>query len=328
MPTLSTTSLLLFALLVLIVLWADLHLHRSHKPISFASAAGWSAVWVALAFAFSSYIGFRFGREKAWLFITGYLLQQSLSVDNLFVFMAVFASFGIVNAFHHRVLLYGIVGAVVLRLAFVLFGTSLFVGSSTNDTLRSAVFGLFGLVVFWSAYQMYRALNGCGYRAEDYANHWSVRWARYVMPVHPRLEGHSFFVRRNGRLLVTPLFLCLIVVDAVDLAFSFDSVPAVIAVTRDPFLIVTSNVFAILGLRSMYFLLTAARRFLSHIEKAVVAILLFVGCKLLIEAFRHPLSVVLGRPVEISPAVSLTVVVAVLALGLIASLVFPASESG
>jgi len=232
MPTLNGTSLL-FALTVLIVLWADLRLHRKHKPISFASAAAWSAVWVAMAFAFSSYIGFRFGREKAWLFITGYLLGQSLSVDNLFVFMAVFASFGIANALHHhRVLYYGIAGAVVLRLVFILIGTSVLVGGSTNETLQTVAFGLFGLLVLWSAYQMYRALNGCGHNVEDYGNHWSVRWARCVMPVHPRLEGHSFFVRRNGQWLVTPLFLCLIVVNAVDLAFAFDSVPAVIAVTH------------------------------------------------------------------------------------------------
>lgn len=125
MPTLNATSLLLFAIPVLFVLWADLHLHKSNKPMSFASATGWSALWVALAFAFSSYIGYHFGAENAWLFITGYLLEQSLSVDNLFVFMAVFASFGIVETFHHRVLYYGIVGAVVLRLVFIMLGTSL-----------------------------------------------------------------------------------------------------------------------------------------------------------------------------------------------------------
>jgi len=237
MPALNATSLLLFGIPISIVLWADLHWHKSDKPMSFASAAGWSVIWVSLAFAFCSGIGYHFGTEKAWLFIAGYLLEQSLSVDNLFVFMAVFASFGIVDGFHHRVLYYGIVGAVVLRLVFILLGTSLLVAGDTSDTLHTLVFTLFGVLVLWSAYQMYRSLQAPGRKIEDYSNHWSVRWTRRFMPVHPRIEGHSFFVRRNGRWLATPLFLCLIVLDVVDVVFAFDSVPAVIAVTRDPFLL-------------------------------------------------------------------------------------------
>jgi tellurite resistance protein TerC len=323
MPTLNATSILLFGLPVIFVLWLDLHLHRSDKPMSFANAAGWSAAWVALALLFAGYIGQRFGTENAWLFMTGYLLEQSLSVDNLFVFMAIFASFAIPDVFQHRVLYYGIVGAVVLRLVFIFLGTSLLVAGDMNATLHMVVFALFGLIVLWSAIQMYRALQRGGSDVEDYSDHWSVRWTRRLMPVHPHLDGHNFFVHSDGRWRATPLFLCLIAVDVVDVAFAFDSVPAVIAVTREPFLIVTSNIFAILGLRSMYFLLSAARRYLCHLDKAGVAILAFIGIKLLIEAFHHTIETVLGHPLEISAAVSLIVVVGALAVGVIASLVFP-----
>jgi tellurite resistance protein TerC len=320
MPTLSAVTILLFGVPVLFFLWLDLHLHRTDKPMSFANAAAWSAGWVALSFAFAGYIGYRYGAENAWLFITGYLLEQSLSVDNLFVFMAVFASFSIRDMYQHRVLYYGIVGAVVLRLLFILAGTSLLLAGELNQTLHTVVFALFGVLVLWSGYQMYVTLQRGDHDVEDYSNHWSVRWTRRLMPVHPQLDGHDFFVKRDGRWLATPLFLCLVAVDVVDVAFAFDSVPAVIAVTREPFLIVTSNIFAILGLRSMYFLLTAARRYLRHLEKAVVAILMFIGIKLLLEAFHVQLADLVGRSIEISPAASLTVVVSLLLAGVLASL--------
>lgn len=323
MPTLNAASILMFGLPVIFFLWLDLHLQRNDKPMTFGKAAGWSATWVALAFLFAGYIGHRYGEENAWLFITGYLLEQSLSIDNLFVFMAIFASFGIPDMFQHRVLYYGIVGAVVLRLVFIGLGTSLLVAGDMNPTLHTTIFALFGVVVLWSGFQMYRALQRGGSEVADYSDHWSVRWTRRVMPVHPHLAGHAFFIRSDGRWHATPLFLCLIAVDVVDVAFAFDSVPAVIAVTREPFLIITSNIFAILGLRSMYFLLTAARRYLCHLDKAVVAILAFIGIKLLLEAFHAQLKAALGHSVEISAAASLIVVVGTLAIGVIASLVFP-----
>src|SRR5262245_45069577 len=230
MPSLSAVSILMFGLPVLFFLWLDLHLHRQDERMSFANAAAWSAGWVSLSFAFAGYVGSRYGSENAWLFITGYLLEQSLSVDNLFVFMAVFASFSIRDRYQHRVLYYGIVGAVVLRLVFILAGTSLLLAGELNQTLHTVVFAAFGVLVLWSGYQMYQTLQGGDSEMEDYADHWSVRWTRRLMPVHPQLEGHDFFVKRDGRWLATPLFLCLVTVDVVDVAFAFDSVPAVIAV--------------------------------------------------------------------------------------------------
>ena len=147
---------------------------------------------------------------------------------------------------------------------------------------------------------MYKAMGRGERDLEDYTHHWSVRWTQRILPVHPQLEGERFFVRRDQRWRATPLFLCLVTVEASDVAFAFDSVPAVIAVTREPVLVYTSNIFAILGLRSLYFVLIAARNHLQHLEKAVVAILVFVGVKLLLEAFDAKLAGWLGYRVDIS----------------------------
>jgi tellurite resistance protein TerC len=257
------------------------------------------------------------------LFLSGYLLEQSLSVDNLFVFIAIFTSFAVRDSTQHRILYSGIIGAVVLRFVFIGLGTTLLIAGQLHPLMHSAVYALFGVLVLFSAYQMTRALRADDGEIEDYTNHWSVRWTRKLLPVHPRLDGARFFTHQDGRWKATPLFLCLVTVEASDLAFAFDSVPAVIAVTREPFLVYTSNIFAILGLRSLYFVLNAARRYLCHLEKAVVAILVFIGVKLLIDAFHAQISALIGRPVEISPGHSLVIVLVMLAAGVLASLLFP-----
>jgi tellurite resistance protein TerC len=323
MPTLSLTSGALFGALVVLFLWLDLYLSRGGKPVRVGRALAWSLLWMSLALVFAGYLAVRFGTEPAWLFLTGYLLEQSLSIDNLFVFIAVFASFAIRDAQQHRILYYGILGAIVLRLLFIGFGTTLLFAGQLSEALHATVYATFGAVVLLSAYQMLRALGRPDGEIEDYTDHWSVRWTRRVVPVSPVLDGARFFTRKDGAWKATPLFLCLVTVEASDLAFAFDSVPAVIAVTREPFLVYTSNIFAILGLRSLYFVLSAARRYLCHLEKAVVAILVFVGIKLLIDAFRAPISALLRQPVEISAGHSLIVVLVMLTAGVLASVLFP-----
>jgi tellurite resistance protein TerC len=323
MPALSLPSIALFGVLVVFFLWLDLFAHRGATRVPLRSALGWSLLWVSLALGFAAYLGTSFGRDRAWLFLTGYLLEQSLSVDNLFVFIAIFASFAIRDSVQHRILYYGILGAIVLRFVFIGLGTTLLVAGEMHALMHTAVYALFGVLVLVSAYQMFRAVEDGDGEIEDYTDHWSVRWARKLLPVHPQLEGAAFFARRDGRWLATPLFLCLVTVEASDLAFAFDSVPAVIAVTREPFLVYSSNIFAILGLRSMFFLLSAARRYLCHLEKAVVAILVFIGVKLLVDAFHTQLGALLGRPVEISASRSLVIVLVMLGAGVLASLLFP-----
>lgn len=307
----SILEVVLFVVIVAVSLWTDLRAHRQDQVISVKNAASWSAVWIGLALLFCGYVGVTHGTNDASLFLTGYLLEKSLSVDNLFVIMAIFTSFSIKDEFQHRVLYYGILGALVLRLLFVAAGTSLVaIGGKF-------VLGLFGLFVLWSAWKMWQSMTSAHEEIEDYTDHFAVRWTRKVFPVHPFLDGHSFFTRSNGVLHATPLLLCLVTVEMADVMFAFDSVPAIIAVTEKPFLVYTSNIFAILGLRSLYFLLAAAKRYLCHLEKAVIGILIFIGLKML--------AGVTGL-IHIPPMVSLVIVLGLLVLGLVASYVMPEKE--
>ncbi len=304
----SLTEVIIFFLVIAACLWADLHAHKADKPVSARNAAIWTSIWVSLALGFAGYIGYNFGADQAQLFLAGYLLEESLSVDNLFVMMAIFGSFAIKDEMQHRVLYYGILGALVMRLLFVAAGSSLV-----------ALFGPyalagFGIFVLWTAWKMWQSMHREKEEVVDYSNHWSVRHTRRLIPIYPQLHGHDFFIRvqENGRRVwkATPLFLCLIVVEFSDIMFAFDSVPAIIAITHDPFLVYTSNIFAILGLRSMYFLLAAAKRYLRHLEKSVVVILAYIGIKMLLDV---------AGIIHISPMISLSVVVVLLTLGILAS---------
>ncbi|MBP3730287.1 MAG: TerC/Alx family metal homeostasis membrane protein [Mailhella sp.] len=302
-------EIIIFVAIVTACMWLDLHAHSKDKPVSARDAALWTAAWVVLAFAFAAYIGWNEGADKAQLFIAGYLLEESLSVDNLFVMMAIFGSFAIRDKFQHRVLYYGILGAVVMRLLFVAAGSSII-----------ALFGPyalagFGIFVLWTAWKMFRSMGHEQEEEIDYAHHWAVRWTQKIVPVHAQLHGHDFFVlgEHKGKKTwkATPLFLCLIVIEISDIMFAFDSVPAVIAITSDPFLVYTSNIFAILGLRSMFFLLSAAKRYLRHLEKAVIAILAFIGAKMLLDVSGF---------IHVPASVSLAVVALLLLTGILASL--------
>ena len=328
----SLFEVILFFAIIASCLWCDLHAHRSDKPVSARNAGLWTGIWVALAFCFAGYIAWKFGAEQMQLFIAGYFLEESLSVDNLFVMMAIFGSFSIRDEMQHRVLYYGILGALVLRFVFVAVGTSLV-----------ALFGPyalagFGLFVLWTAWKMWQGMRKKDENKEDvdYTRHWAVRYTQRFVPIWPRLSGHAFFVRKRMadsgnsgsgensgenryRWMATPLFLCLVVVEFCDVMFAFDSVPAIIAITQDPFLVYTSNIFAILGLRSMYFLLAAARRCLCHLEKAVVIILAYIGFKMLLDV---------SGAAHIPALASLIVVLGMLLLGILASIVFPKKEIG
>ncbi|MFC1623184.1 TerC family protein [Patescibacteria group bacterium] len=304
----GTMPVVIFCLAVIGMLWIDLKAHSADKEISVKNAAIWSGIWIALSLAFAGYIGMSFGTEKASLFLAGYFLEKSLSVDNLFVIMAIFSSFAIADKFQHRVLYYGIIGALVLRMLFIGFGTALAALS------HWVLFG-FGIFVLWSALAMWKEMQkDQEEEITDYTNHWSVRMTKKFFRVHPKLVGHDFFTKVNGALAVTPLFLTLVCVEFADVMFAFDSVPAVIAVTQDPMLVYTSNIFAILGLRSLYFLLSAAKRYLVHLEKAVIFILVFIGFKMILVTF---------DVIHISPNLSLGIVLGSLSLGIVLSYIFP-----
>lgn len=298
-----------FVIIVFGALWIDLYAHKKDEPVSLKNATIWSIVWVLVSVGFAGYIWQNHGVEKASLFLSGYLLEKSLSVDNLFVFMAIFASFSVKDEYQHRILYFGILGALVLRFIFVAAGTSLLL-------FGEWVLLVFGALVLWSAWQMYKSGGDDGDEIEDYTDHWSVRIAKKFFRVHPYRDGHNFFTTQNLKLHVTPLFLCLVAVEISDVMFAFDSVPAVIAITQEPFLVYTSNIFAILGLRSMYFLLAAAKRYLCHLEKAVIGILVFIGAKMITGFFGF----------HISANISLVIVMLSLTVGVVASIVYPEPE--
>lgn len=310
-----------FFVLVVISLFVDLHAHSKDKPVTVKSAGLWTLFWIAVALAFGGYIWFKHGQNDASMFLTGYVLEKSLSVDNLFVMMAIFANFAIKDKFQHRVLYFGILGAIIFRLIFILAGTA-FV--HLLGWIASIIFAAF---IIWSAWKMWESMNSGEEDIEDYSNHWSVKFTKKFLPVHNKLEGHDFFKRIDGRLFATPLLMCLIVIEVADIMFAFDSVPAVIAVTQNLFLVYTSNIFAILGLRSMYFMLAAAKNMLCHLEKAVVAILAFIGIKMLIQglAEMHAKGIVSfdASFLQPSPTLSLFIVLGLLVAGIAASVIWP-----
>ncbi len=297
-----------FFVVVVAALVLDLFAHKKNEAISMKNAALWSVFWVLLSLCFAVYVWLTHGAEQSSLFLAGYLLEKSLSVDNLFVFMAIFSSFSIKDEYQHRVLYYGIIGALVMRLVFIAAGTAVL------HMFEFWALTIFGLFVLWTAWKMWQESRKEDKEIEDYSHHWSVRLVGKIFPVWPAMKGEQFFTREQGKLFVTPMFLCLVVIEVADVMFAFDSVPAVIAITREPFLVYTSNIFAILGLRSLYFLLAAARRFLRFLEDAVIVILVFIGVKLLLDV---------SGLVHISPMHSLIVVFGILSIGILASVVLP-----
>ncbi|CAK7033091.1 MAG: Putative membrane-bound redox modulator Alx [Desulfovibrio sp.] len=313
----STVNVLVFLVIIAVFLWVDLHAHKKDEPISVRDAAIWSCIWISVAGAFGAYVGVTHGADAAWLYFAGYLLEKSLSVDNLFVIMAIFTAFAIKDKYQHRVLYYGILGALVLRLLFIAAGSTLV------EMFGPYALAAFGLFVLWSAWKMWQHMHKPKEDIEDYSDHWSVRFTRRFIPVSPTVQGHDFFVKEpdvpGGKHIwkATPLFLCLIVIELCDVMFAFDSIPAIFAITQEPYLIYTSNIFAILGLRSLYFLMAAASRMLVHLEKAVIIILGYIGIKMLV-------GVATGS--HIPPFVSLAVVIGLLAGGVAASLIWPAQE--
>nr|WP_248921183.1 TerC/Alx family metal homeostasis membrane protein [Pseudomonas entomophila] len=311
----------------------DMVTHRDDKPITLAGASIWSLFWVAISLAFAAFLYVQHGPQVASLFVTGYALEKVLSVDNLFVFMAIFAWFKVPDGLRHRILYWGIIGAIVFRGVFVAIGTGLLAFGPWVEIV-------FALIVAWTAVMMLRS-GGDDEEEEDYSQHIAYRFAKKLFPVWPKLYGHNFFVSRKkleaevrkpenqgmslaakGGLFATPLFLCLVVVEVSDVLFAFDSVPAVIAVSREPLIVYSAMLFAILGLRTLYFVLEALKRYLVHLEKAVIVLLFFIAAKLGLNATDH----LFHHGISIDPNTSLIIVLAVLAIGILASVLFPEKE--
>lgn len=316
---------------VTVSVWMDLAAHRDKAEVTLRGATAWSVFWVALAVAFYFYLDMRYGGEWASLFLAGYALEKSLSVDNMMVFVAIFASFGIKGILQHRILYYGIIGALVFRALFVGLGTTLF-------GLAAWVELIFAFIVAWSAWALFAGSDDKD--IEDYSDHWSVRLTKRILPVVPRLVGKRLFVghrslealkredstlvvTRKGVIYATPAFLCLITIEVSDIVFSFDSVPAIIAITREPFLVYAAVIFAILGLRNLYFMLAGAAKYLCHLEKAVALVLVFVAVKLGASAVEKTFGI---ETFHVPHDVSLWIVLGFLGGGVAASLIWPKKE--
>ena len=250
--------------------------HRGSRETSLRGAAKATATWVLMALAFNLFLWFWQGANVATLFFTGYLVEWSLSMDNVFVFAVIFNYFSVPMKYQYRVLFWGIIGAVVMRLTFVL------VGGELIERFHWITYAL-GAFLVWTAYKL--AFSD---EEADPEKGWTLRLSRRFLPISKENYGERFFVRENGKFAITPLFLVLIVIDATDFAFAFDSVPAIFAFTTDPFIVFSSNVFAILGLRALYFLLAGIMDMFRYLKYGLAAILLFVGAKMLLHWVADP----------------------------------------
>jgi tellurite resistance protein TerC len=275
--------------------------HRRKHAIKFKEAMAWSAVWIGLALVFATLVACQRGAGTALQFLTGYIIEESLSVDNLFVFLLVFSYFAVPARLQHGVLFWGVLGAMVLRAIFIVAGVALL------DRFEAVIY-IFGAILIFSGVKMALERE----KKINPGQNPVLKLFRKLMPVTPEFEGSKFLVRRDGRTLATPLLLVLLVVETTDLVFAVDSIPAVLAITRDRFIVYTSNVFAVLGLRAMFFALKGAMDLFHHLHYGLSAILVFVGIKML-----------LGHFVEIPIGIALGVVASILTLSIIASLVWP-----
>jgi len=290
-----------FGLLMLVMLVVDLGLNRKSHVVSFKEAAGWSTLWVTLALLFGLGIWWTMGSQKALEFMTGYLIEQSLSVDNLFVFIMIFTVFGVRGELQARVLKWGILGAVVMRLVFIFLGTALFKEFQW-------LFYVFGVILLYTAWKM--AFGGDEEMEPD--KNPLVRLTRRIIPMTKRIRGDWFFTRRLGMLVASPLFMVLLVIESSDLVFAMDSIPAIFAITLDPFIVITSNLFAIMGLRSLFFLLSNLMGMFAWLKYGISLILAFVGIKMIL----------MMQGVHIPIALSLAVIATTLTASVVLSLLF------
>ena len=298
-----------FNLFVLAMLALDLGVfHRKSHAVSAREAITWSLVWISLSLVFNAVIYFFWDRmmpgssytnsEAALAFFTGYLIEKSLSVDNIFVFILIFSFFAVPAAYQHRVLFWGILGALIMR------GTLIAVGAALLKEFHWVIY-IFGVFLIYTGIRIAR------HQDEEMQPDKNpvVKFFRRFMPVTETFEADNFFIRRAGTLMATPLFLILLIVESTDLVFAVDSIPAIFAVTQEPFIVYTSNVFAILGLRALYFLLANVMDKFQYLKLGLSAVLTFIGVKMVIVDLYH-----------IPVGASLLVVAGILTISILASL--------
>ncbi|MFD5617570.1 TerC family protein [Streptomyces yangpuensis] len=300
---------IVFAVTVLLALAVDLLAHRQAHVIGFREAAAWSGVWVGLALAFGGLVFAVVGTQAGVEYTTAWLLEKSLSVDNLFVFALIFGYFRVPRAYQHRVLFFGVLGALVFRGVFLAAGVAVV-------SRFTAVLYAFAAVLFYSTYKILKEEDD----SFDPGRSLAVRLLRKVVPVSDDYVGTKFFVKEAGRRVATPLLAVVAAIEAADLVFAVDSVPAVLAVSSDAFIVYSSNAFAILGLRALYFMLAGMLDRFHYLSTGLALILAFIGVKLVLQASHELISPSIP---EIPSPVSLAVIVAVLAASVTLSLLRP-----
>ncbi len=308
METVGTPALwAAFVAFVLLLLAVDLGVfHREAHAVTLKEAGVWSAVWVSLALAFNGLVLHWFGPERGLEFLTGYLIEKALAVDNIFVFYAIFAYFAVPSIYQHRVLFWGVLGALVMRALFI------FAGATLLARFHWVMYA-FGAILVVTAVRLL-TLPDDGIHPEKNP---AYKLLRRFIPAVSEYHGARFTIVQAGKRYATPLLIVLILLEWTDLVFAIDSIPAIFAITSDPFIVFTSNIFAILGLRSMFFLLQGVIGKFHLLKPALAAVLLFVGAKMLLTDF-----------VKLPIAVSLGVVAALIATGVVASLAIPRKTAG
>lgn len=296
-----------FILVIIFFLALDLGVfHRHAHVVKFKEALAWTSVWFTMAMGFAAALLPLRGKVSATEFVTGYLIELSLSMDNVFVIALIFSYFRVPAQYQHRVLFWGILGALIMR------GVMIALGAALIATFHWILY-LFGAFLVYTGVKMI-FVDSEGVHPEKNP---VIRLARKLYPVRPDFDGQRFFSQWQGKLALTPLAIVLIMVETTDLVFALDSIPAIFGITQDPFIVFTSNVFAILGLRSLYFVLAGAIQYFKYLKIGLSIVLVFIGVKMLIEFWR----------IEISTTLSLIIVVAILALSVILSIIAARREA-
>ena len=312
---------IVFYVLVFIMLIVDLKMFgkKGEHEVSVKEALKMTAVWIGVSLVFCAGIYLFYpveSHEKAMEFLAGYLIEKSLSMDNLFVFLMLFSFFGVERKYQHEVLFWGIFGALVLRSIFI------FAGAAMVERFEW-VLGLFGLFLLYTGGKMFGHDDE---QATDPSKNIIVRWFKKLFPVTDQMHGEKFFIKDNMRWVATPLFVTLLVIETTDVAFAVDSIPAVFSVSRDPFIVLTSNIFAILGLRALYFALAAVAKYFKFLKYGLGIILIFVGIKMLlamneyINAIGSWAGLNMNMPhIEVPTPISLAIIFGVLLLSMLLS---------
>ena len=294
-----------FNAFVLIMLALDLGVfHKKTHEVKVKEALIWTAVWIALAMVFNAGIFHFFGKEKGVEFLTGYVIEKSLSVDNIFVFIMVFSYFQIPTKYQHKVLFWGVLGALLMRAIFIFAGVALI-------SKFHWIIYIFGGFLIFTGFKMLFQED----KPIEPEKNPLIKLVRKILPVSNELHGDKFIIKQGAKTIATPLLLVLVLIEFTDLIFAVDSIPAILAISKDPFIVYTSNVFAIMGLRSLYFALSGITQYFVYLKYGLAAILIFVGTKMsIVDFYKAPV------------LLSLLIIVTILAISVIASLMVKSTE--